>query len=188
MTPATPGAGGSDTAIAARIAGLSILKGLVLYGATLAFAGLYAYFMARIVAADHGPPKLDTAMVTAAAGLAGVLGSAFALYIGIPTDATNEGLAKALEQTESKSFFRDVDRALATIRKMLSLEPGGQDVASWPLTFGIWVYAMVASAVALTYLLNRAETPPEIKALAVVFGGYVIAFVTAAYGLAGKSK
>ena len=43
------------------------------------------------------------------------------------------------------------------------------------------VNALVASAVAITYVLNQNETPGTIKALAVAFGGYVIALMTAAY-------
>jgi hypothetical protein len=172
---------------AASIGGLSVLKGLLLYGATLTFAGFYAYFMERIASASQGsPPALDAAMVSAAAALAGVLGSAFALVIGVPTDpsTTNLGLAEMLDSTTEAP---KVTKARAWIWKLLSLEPGGAKRPSWPLTFGIWSYAAVASAVAITYLLNQAETPEAIKALAILFAGYVLAFVTAAYGIA-KSK
>ena len=67
------------------------------------------------------------------------------------------------------------------IWQIFSLEPEGTTAASWPKTFGIWVYAVVASAVAVTYVFNQNQTPGTIKALAVAFGGYVIALVTAAY-------
>jgi hypothetical protein len=167
--------------LATRIAGLSILKGLVLYGATLTFAGFYGYFIAEIVtAADGEPPTFNGAMVAAAAALAGILGSAFALVVGVRTDVTNEGLERALEDPALKKEKK------TRLRRLLSLEPGGPDKASWPLTFGIWLYALVASAVAIVYLVNQAETPEAIKALAVAFAGYVIAFMTAAYGLASR--
>src|SRR5262252_7613569 len=72
--------------VAARNAGLSSLKGLVVYGSTLTFAGFYAYFMEQIAVASSGKaPGLSGAMVAAAAALAGILGSAFALVIGVPT-------------------------------------------------------------------------------------------------------
>jgi hypothetical protein len=176
-------------AVTAQIAGLSILKGLVLYGATLTFTALYGYFIAKIgAAADGNPPQLDSTMVGAAAALAGVLGSAFAVYIGVPTaaDTVNEGLEDQLNSTTGKHWYKDRERFLVHVRRIFSLEPGGKDVASWPLTAGIWTYALVASAVAVAYLLNRAETPEEIKALAIAFGGYVIALVTAAYGVGTK--
>jgi hypothetical protein len=172
-----PGAG-----LAGRIAGLSVLKGLVLYGATLTFAGFYAYFMEQIAsAANNTQPNLNTAMVSAAALLAGILGSAFALVIGVPVRATNEQLAEALRKPA-----KDQPRGTG-LRRLLSLEPGGTDHASWPQTFGIWMYAAVATAVAIVYLVNQGETPTEIKALATAFGGYVIAFMTAAYGV-GTSR
>jgi hypothetical protein len=179
------GASSGGTTLAGRIAGLSVLKGLVVYGATLTFAGLYAYFMEEIVTASKTPPHLNGVMVSAAAALAGVLGSAFALIMGVPIRTTNEALARDLAPA------RDLDDRLdpkklprkTRLRRVLSLEPGGTDQPSWPQTFGVWMYAAVASAVAIVYVLNQAETPPAIKALAVAFGGYVIALMTAAYGL-----
>src|SRR5262249_9727448 len=74
-SPGTSSVPPSDAGVAATIAGLSVLKGLVLYGATLAFAGFYAYFMEQIVSASGTPPSLNSAMVAAAAALAGILGS-----------------------------------------------------------------------------------------------------------------
>jgi len=169
---------GGSTGLAGRIAGLSVLKGLVLYGATLTFAGFYAYFMEQIAAAaTNTPPHLNTAMVSAAAALAGILGSAFALVIGVPVRATNKGLEAALSPEPKKR------RRGTWLRKVLSLEPGGTDHASLPQTFGIWMYAAVASAVAIVYFVNQGETPTEIKALATAFAGYVVAFMTAAYGI-----
>ena len=96
------GAGAIDTRVAAEqreaaaVGGLSALKGLVLYGAVLTFAGLYIYFIVRISGAS-GHPKIDGTLITTAAALAGVLGSAFALEIGRPTDpaSTNQRLRDA---------------------------------------------------------------------------------------------
>jgi hypothetical protein len=172
-----------DTAEASRIAGLSTLKGLVLYGATLTFAGLYIYFVVKISTARSGaPPTFDATLVTAAAALAGVLGSAFALEIGTTTDAsaTNQALSEALGRAIGTK-----ERTLARLWQALSLEPSTVGTSSWPKTAGIWVYAIVASAVSITYVLNQNETPATIKALAVAFGGYVIALVTASYRNAG---
>ena len=174
-----PGAGASFSQ--RQIAGMSALKGLMLYGATLTFAAFYAYFIVEIADASSGqPPTFNGAMVAAAAALAGVLGSAFALYIGVPTEAVNQDLTEAIAR-EGRS-----PQKRTQLRKLLSLEPAAAGAASWPLTFGIWVYAVIASAVAITYFLNQNETPDPIKALAVAFAGYVLALVTAAYGLASK--
>jgi hypothetical protein len=164
---------------APRIAGLSALKGLVLYGAIVTFAGIYIDFIVQITTARAGTaPNLDAALVSAAAALAGVLGSAFALEIGTttPQSSTNQNLSHAIERASTAK-----QRAATRIWLALSLEPKSTSSASWPKTFGIWVYAIVASAVAITYVFNQNETPGTIKALAVAFGGYVIALVTAAY-------
>jgi hypothetical protein len=177
-----------DKVRAPKIGGLSALKGLILYGATLMFAGLYIYFIVRILAASPSSrPELDPALVKAAAALAGVLGSAFALEIGIPTEerSTNSGLRKAIDAADEGDGRRR-NRALARVWRLLSLEPSDTQSASWPKTFGIWVYAIVAGIVALTYILAPSQTPDAIKALAIAFGGYIIALINTAYGLVTK--
>jgi hypothetical protein len=164
----------------ARIGGISTLKGLVLYGAIFTFAGLYIYFIVEIsktAAGEH--PSFDTALIAAAAALAGVLGSAFALEVGTTTD---EGSTNAvLNQTVEAAKGSVLKQVLPRIWQALSVDPRNVNASSWPKTFGIWVYAIVASAVTITYVLNQSETPDSIKALAVAFGGYVIALVNAAY-------
>ena len=189
--PGGAAAPADGSTIAAKIAGLPTLKGLVLYGATLTFAGFYAYFIDRIVSAESGAkPHLDPVMISAAAALAGVLGSAFALVIGTPPAAINEDLARQLKKVR-EGTVKGREKIRVRVRQVLSFEPAGvpgePNEYSWPLTFGIWAYAVVASAVAITYFLNQGETPPEIKALAVAFAGYVLAFLTAAFGVAAKT-
>jgi len=171
---------------AEQIAGIAVLKGLILYAAVFAFAALYVYFIVNIFQAKPGtPPSFDGTLVSAAAALAGVLGSAFALAIGVPTGSgeTNSRLSAAL--AEPKPTRRR--KALSQLRRLLSIAPGNTEVASWPKTLGVWVYALVGSAVTITYISNQNETPSSIKALAVVFGGYVIALVTTAYGIKAKA-
>ncbi len=181
MTDLTVTSARASTAVAPKIAGLSVLKGLVLYGAILTFGGLYAYFIVEIFSAKSTPPRLDAVMVSTAAALAGVLGSAFALEVGTTSDqsTTNAALDKELNRASGRQL------ALARVWQALSLDASNPQSASWPKTFGIWAYAIVASAVAVTYVLNPNQTPQTIKALAIAFGGYVIALVTAAYKSSG---
>lgn len=170
-------------ALTPQIAGLSTLKGIVLYMAIFAFAGLHVYFIVKIARADPGkPPALDAAMVSAAAALAGVLGSAFAVFVGVPTKAhsTNAELGRAMEVQAQATPSR---KRLTGLRRALSLEAPDTNSPSWPLTFGIWVYAVVGAAVACAFILNQSETPEQIRTLAIAFAGYVIALVYAAYGL-----
>ena len=113
---------------APRIAGLSALKGLVLYGAILTFAGLYGFFMVKIASAPAGrPPKLDASLISAAAALAGVLGSAFALEIGTKTadSSTNTNLSNAIVRASTGK------QKLATLAwRTLSLEPESTSAAT----------------------------------------------------------
>ena len=162
-----------------QIGGMSTLRGLIVYGAVLAFAGLFVDFMAVISTAKPGvKPSIDATLISAAAALSGVLGSAFALKIGVSPSpaAVNRSLAAHLGD-------KNRSQVAARIRQSLSLEPSATTAKSWPLTFGIWVYAAVASATVVVYILNQNETPGSIKALAVTFGGYVIALLNMAYGL-----
>jgi hypothetical protein len=186
-SPTTEPTDGND-----GIGGISALRGLVLYGAVLTFAGLYIDFMVRIVTAKSGPPGIDTALISAAAALSGVLGSAFALKIGVkPSPAhVNAGLAAHLAAAARITSAGKHERSPLTawIRRALSLEPSGVDAKSWPLTFGIWAYAAVGSAVAVVYIFNQNQTPGAVKALAVTFGGYVIALVNTAYGMVTKQS
>jgi hypothetical protein len=170
----------SGSTLAARIAGLPVLKGLILYGATLSFAGFYAYFMEEIATAKSGtPPSLSGVLIGAAAAIAGVLGSGFALAIGVPTTPgqTNHGLV-ALRAADP---VNSVKTTSFRVRRLFSYEAAGTDLSSWPLTFGVWAYAVVAVAVALVFFIWPDQTPAEIKALALGFAGYVITFLHSAY-------
>jgi hypothetical protein len=186
VASSAPGSAAAGQPQDGQIGGLSVLKGLILYGAVFAFASLYVYFIVRIFEAKAGkPPTFDGTLVSAAAALAGVLGSAFALQVGTSTDqaGTNTALRVALTAPHRSIG----EQTLAWLRLVLSLEPRDTKSASWPKTFGIWAYAAVGAAVAITYACNQNETPGAIKALAVAFGGYVITLVTTAYGIKGKA-
>lgn len=164
------------------IGGMSALRGLMLYGSVFAFAGLYSYFMVVISTSRHGvKPAIDATLISAAAALSGVLGSAFALKIGVAPNPALVNRELATHQADADNHKRSA--VTATIRRALSLEPSDVTAKSWPLTFGIWAYAIVASAVVIVYILNQNETPGTVKALAVTFGGYVIALINMAYGL-----
>src|SRR5581483_10923225 len=161
-----PANGNSD-----QVGGMSTLRGLIVYGAVFAFAGLFIDFMVLISATKSGvKPAIDATLISAAAALSGVLGSAFALKIGVSPSpaAVNRKLAAHLKDT-SRS------QVAARIRRALSLEPSTTADSSWPLTIGIWVYAIVAAATVVVYILNQNETPGSVKALAVTFAGYVLA-------------
>jgi hypothetical protein len=184
---ASAGAADQTTSGNDGIAGMSALRGLMLYGAVLAFAGLYIHFMVVISTARSGvKPAIDATLISAAAALSGVLGSAFALKIGVAPNPSLVNSALAAHAAAAKE--KQASAVAAGIRRALSLEPSDPSAKSWPLTFGIWAYAAVASAVVVVYILNQNETPGAVKALAVTFGGYVIALINMAYGMAKQGN
>src|SRR6185312_4372970 len=141
----TPTPNGAGTPVP-KIAGLSALKGLVVYAAILSFAGLYGYFIVKIsTSADQ--PNLSPVLVSAAAALAGVLGSAFALAVNVttPSNATNARLNRKLPD-EGEPVPPHLH-----LQRLLTLDPVNVSSPSWPKTLGIWLYATVGGAVAVTY-------------------------------------
>jgi len=183
--PGNPTTGDTTAPVTASISRLSVLKGLLLYGAVLTFAGLYIFFIVKISQATGKPPSFDTALTSAAAALAGVLGSAFALYIGTPLKETDtNGALRQREQDQADP--EKSNQVLLFLHRALSLEPGTTAEPSWPRAFGIWAYAAVGAAVAITYVLNEHQTPDMIKALAVAFGGYLLALLHNAYTKSGS--
>ena len=162
------------------VAGTSALKGLIVYAAVVAFALLYVHFAVVISNASTKAPNIDATLVDAAAALAGILGSAFALRIGNPANQAfiNQKLAAHLDRTKDESFWK---RLPAYAHRAVSLEVGELGAASWPVTFGIWVYAAVGSMIVVVYVLNESQTPGAIKALAVTFAGYVLALLTSVF-------
>lgn len=167
------------------IAGMSVLRGLIVYTAVLVFAALYVDFIVLISRAKPNQiPVIGSAKITAAAALAGVLGSAFALRVGNPSAQPLVNLQ--LDDHLAKGRKRGAPKRTlwaSYVHRALSLEASHRNRKSWPVTAGIWIYAAVATAVAITYALNEAETPPMVKALAVAFAGYVIAFLSVAFGV-----
>jgi hypothetical protein len=168
------------------IAGTSMLRGLLLYAAVLAFAALYIDFIVQILSrSTAGAATLNPAMVGTAAALAGVLGSAFALSMGVTPRQLNTSLEQHIDRERKKAAKTKTPPKLTFalfLHKALSVEAGGKKDKSWPLTFGIWAYATVGSAVALTYIFNQRHTPDAVKALAVTFAGYILALIHNAFG------
>ena len=183
-----PAGGGTAPPDVSRIAGLPILKGLLLYGATATFVAIHLYFVIEIWGATRRSAALQRRAPQgrrrtgrrARVGLRTVRRSTDASAGRQPAPRAG----RDHEQPEGQEPLRS--SASISIRKFLSLEPPNKDSASWPLTGGIWAYACVAGAVAVTYAMNANETPADLRTIAVAFGGYVIALVTAAFAAGGR--
>ena len=112
--------------------------------------------MFEIWSADgNKPPKFDDALLSVAGALAGVLGSGFALALGVK---------KPDDVAPPSGRFASLKKKTAGI--------------SVPVTFGIWAYAIIGAAAAVTVITNLGESPEVLKALASVFAGYILAFAS----------
>ena len=183
--PGTPDQARASADQGDGIAGKSVLRGVVVYGAVLAFAGLYVDFVI-LISQSTGMASIEPALLTAAAALAGILGSAFALRMGNPSPQAviNQALKTRIDNINNPDISSTAaDKMKRIIQEGLSLEVSAPSKPSWPITIGIWVYAIVGSAVAVTYALNEHQTPDPVKALAVTFAGYVVALLSVAFGV-----
>lgn len=152
VAPAQRTAAGTGAVQPSIVGGVDALKAILIVGFVLAFVAVYAYFIERIWAAGAASkPQFDTSLIAIAGTLSGILGSGFALAIGVarPDDAP---APKFVPQRIADKF------------KGLSIT----------MTLGIWAYALVGGAACVTALLNRSETPDVVNALAAVFGGYIL--------------
>lgn len=163
-----PGAPSTDTDVV--VGGIRLLKALIVFALVVAFAGLYGYFMVKIWEQPSGKtPDFDNGLVSVAGVLAGILGGGFALALGV---AKPGGLPppSRIGRAVGKLGSERLERSVNTLAWM-----------SFPITVGIWTYAVIGTAAAATTVLNTAETPDVVKALASVFGGYIIAVGTMAF-------
>jgi len=117
-----------------------------------AFVAMMASFVWQTWTAKAGEvPDLPSVQSSALAALAVVLGSGYALMLGLPAP----------------------ENETANITTAIKEQPF--------LFAGVVIYMLAGFAACLTYGVNEDETPGVIKTIAVAFGGYVIAYVGGAY-------
>jgi hypothetical protein len=143
------------------VGGMRTLRELLVLGLVAAFVVVYGDFIIDIWNARRNgeqPPRFNDGLVTFAGALAGILGSAFAVALGI---------AKGDQEPPAQGRLAGARRRFAGL--------------SVSVTFGIWAYAIVGAAAAVTALVNLDETPDPIKALSSVFVGYLLALASTAF-------
>ena len=133
----------------------ALVRAVTLFGSEVAFAGLFAYVIYETWDANSGkPPDISKPVEGAAAALVVALAVGYAGALGVqPQPGT---------------------RAVAWFSKWPSL-------TELLLFLGVFLYMLVGAACGLTYLANVEEAPGLIKTVAIAFGGYVIAYIGAAY-------
>jgi hypothetical protein len=127
------------------------IRALTLFGANLAFAALFAYILYETWS-GAGPDAITKPVESAAAALAVALGAGYALMLGTGNGgAVREGFSVAMT-------------AMTSIKVL-----------------GVVLYMAVGTACGVTYLVHDPQAPGIVKTVAVAFGGYVLAYIGAAY-------
>jgi hypothetical protein len=148
--------GGGDPSTVERQQLAAFVRALTLVASEIAFAGLFAYVLYETWHAPGGkPPTIAGPIEGAAAALAVALAAGFSGALGMQPTAG----VRALDLFKNKGLFN----------------------TELILFVGIFVYMAVGAACGLTYLANVDETPGLLRTVAVAFGGYVIAYIGAAY-------
>jgi hypothetical protein len=137
------------------------VRGLTLLGALLAYGALAGYVLWETWAASTAP-TISNVQGAALGALAVALGAGYASILGVPpktggTRITGTGWEKV------KAWLR-----IVLLERTL-------------LGAGVILYMLAGGAMCLTYAFNEAQTPSIVKTVAVAFGGYVIAYIGAAY-------
>ena len=141
------------------------VRNLTLLAALVAYVGLALYIVNQTWDATAGkPPDVPTVQAAALGALAVVLGAGYAVILGVPP----KRLSDLDFQNESgfKRFWEWITSAPTGV-KLLGL--------------GALAYLLVGIAIGVTYAFNEKETPAVLSTIAVGFGGYVIAYIGAAY-------
>jgi hypothetical protein len=134
--------------------------GLVLVvGAEFMYLALVIYLVVATFQSEHlKQATINGAVVGATGALAGIFGTAFAALLGV--DVGPRELAGK-------------DTLWLKVRSMFTLNN--------VLGAGVILYMVAGVLLGGTYVIREVESPGVVKAVAVAFGGYVIAYVGKAY-------
>ena len=151
-----------------NVKGTNLIRFIAVLAGTAAFAYLYIRWMKETwdaVEDPPTPPKPNPDDVKIATGLAGALGGLFAVAMGIKAHTfVGNRVAKA-------------GAGLAKVGETLT------GTTSWvlavPATLAVWTYFLVGLGAAATWEWNKPVTPPSVKTLAEVIGGYILALILA---------
>jgi hypothetical protein len=136
------------------------VRGLTLLGALLAYAGLAGYVIWKTWDAST-TPTISNVQGAALGALAVALGAGYASILGVPPKTGGPAITGT--GAKLKAWLR-----IVLLEHTL-------------LGAGVILYMLAGGAMCLTYAFNEAQTPSIVKTVAVGFGGYVIAYIGAAY-------
>jgi hypothetical protein len=145
---------------------LRVVVAVMLFGGVAAFVGLFGYFFWDIWQARlahpirQKPPKLDKDLLYVASLIGGILGTYFAVVLGVQK--------------------RDPNIDEKKLRLGSAILPGHR-LAEALGTFAFLVYFVVGTWSLLTFAICKVQSPDIIKTDASAFGGYILALLGAAF-------
>jgi hypothetical protein len=141
------------------------VRNLTLLAALAAYVGLALYIVKQTWDATGGrPPDVPTVQAAALGALAVALGAGYAIILGVPPKHRSQ---LGLKNEKGLRRFLEWINSASTGVKLLGI--------------GALAYLLVGMAISVTYAFNEKETPAVLSTIAVGFGGYVIAYIGAAY-------
>lgn len=150
------------------------IRNVTLFAAFVAYAALSWYVLSKTTDAKAGQVADITTVEAAALGaLAVALGGGFAAILGVPAAGGNGGAGAAAAEDRWDQLRAIVGRLLLWL--------ADAKTERWLLVLGVIVYFVACSAMAVVWVLHERETPDIVKTIATGFGGYVLAYVSAAY-------
>lgn len=161
-----PGAGGGNRPVLLDDPFKTAVRNLTVLAALIAYVGLALYIVEQTWDARAGTkPTVPNVQAAALGALAVALGAGYAVILGVPPKTRDElGIAEN-------------DNAFQAFWKWLTAAPTGTLL----LGLGALAYLVVGVLIGVTYAFNEQETPTVLSTIAVGFGGYVIAYLGAAY-------
>jgi hypothetical protein len=141
-----------------------VLRLLVLWGTLGAYLALWAWFFWVVWTTDSQPADLSPKALYAASSLGGILGSFFAVSLGIQRQDVH------IDASE-----------LRLGRTLLGTPYGGEGRADAFATAGVYAYAIVGVAALVTVLFRSEQSPESLETMATVFGGLVLTLFASAF-------
>ena len=142
-----------------------MIKNLTIAAALAAYFLLAVYLVWKTIDAKAKTvPDVPSVQAAALGALAVALGAGYASVLGVPVSSS---------QYSAQSLSTGWDRIKAWL--------GSAFLERSLLGLGALLYLFAGMLISVTYALNEGETPEVLKTVAIGFGGYVIAYLGAAY-------
>jgi hypothetical protein len=145
-----------------QLAGVKGLRFVLLWAGVLFFVGCWVWFFWEIWTKDAHPVALNARALYLSSAVGGVLGTFFALAMGIDRNAP------------------DKTNNLRPGATLIGNPGNDSQITDYFATAAVYAYAAVGIGSIVTWIVRSAQSPPAVAALASVFAGFLVAAIGAA--------